>query len=129
FARIGDLHSHKVQKAGFMVLKSPDIPSILVETAFISNPKEERRLKSSKYQMKMAQAIKKGIMSYAKNHSVALNASLVTDESAHRISRGETLLGIALQYGITLDQLKRANTISRSNNIRVGQVLSIPVGI
>ncbi|GFO75437.1 N-acetylmuramoyl-L-alanine amidase [Bathymodiolus platifrons methanotrophic gill symbiont] len=129
FARIGDLHSHKVQKAGFMVLKSPDIPSILVETAFISNPKEERRLKSSKYQMKMAQAIKKGIMSYAKNHSVALNASLVTDESAHRISKGETLLGIALQYGITLDQLKRANTISRSNNIRVGQVLSIPVGI
>jgi len=111
FGHIGDLHSHKVQKAGFMVLKSPDIPSILVETAFISNPKEERRLKSSKYQYKMAQAIKKGIMSYANKHAVALNA------------------GIALQYGVTLDQLKQANTISKGNNIRIGQVLSIPVGI
>ena len=129
FGRIGDLHSHKVQKAGFMVLKSPDIPSILVETAFISNPKEERRLKSSKYQLKMAQAIKKGIMSYARNHSVALNASAVADVSAHKISRGETLLGIALKYGLTLNQIKQANKISKGNNIRVGQVLSIPVGI
>ena len=129
FGRIGDLHSHKVQKAGFMVLKSPDIPSILVETAFISNPKEERRLKSRKYQLKMAQAIKKGIMSYAKNHSVALNASSVTDVSAHKISKGETLLGIALKYGLTLNQIKQANKISKGNNIRVGQVLSIPVGI
>lgn len=130
FARIGDLHSHKVQKAGFMVLKSPDIPSILVETAFISNPKEERRLKSSKYQLKMAQAIKKGIMSYAEKHSLALNGSpAFADVSAHKISKGETLLGIALKYGITLDQIKQANTISKSNKIRVGQVLSIPVGI
>lgn len=129
FGRIGDLHSHKVQKAGFMVLKSPDIPSILVETAFISNPKEERRLKSSKYQLKMAQAIKKGIMSYAGKRSVALNTSAVADVSAHKISKGETLLGIALKYGLTLDQLKQANTISKSNNIRVGQVLSIPIGI
>ncbi|GFO72464.1 N-acetylmuramoyl-L-alanine amidase [Bathymodiolus japonicus methanotrophic gill symbiont] len=129
-ARIGDLHSHKVQKAGFMVLKSPDIPSILVETAFISNPKEERRLKSSKYQLQMANAIKKGIMSYAAKHSLALNgSSAFADVSAHKISKGETLLGIALKYGITLDQIKQANAISKSNNIRVGQVLSIPVGI
>ena len=129
FGNIGDLHSHKVQKAGFMVLKSPDIPSILVETAFISNPKEERRLKSSKYQLKMAQAIQNGIMAYAEKHSLALNTSPTTDMSVHKISKGETLLGIALQYRVTLDQLKQANTISKGNNIRVGQVLSIPVGI
>ncbi len=129
FGDIGDLHSHKVQKAGFMVLKSPDIPSILVETAFISNPKEESRLKSSKYQLKMAQAIQNGIMAYAEKHSLALNTSPTTDVSVHKISKGETLLGIALQYGVTLDQLKQANTISKGNNIRVGQVLSIPVGI
>lgn len=128
FGRIGDLHSHKVQKAGFMVLKSPDIPSILVETAFISNPKEERRLKSSKYQLKMAKAIQKGILSYAKNHSLALSASSANDGAVHEISKGETLLGIALQYGVTLDQLKKANTIAKSNNIRIGQVLSIPMG-
>ncbi|WP_428354318.1 N-acetylmuramoyl-L-alanine amidase [Methyloprofundus sp.] len=129
FRNIGDLHSHKVQKAGFMVLKSPDIPSILVETAFISNPQEERRLNSSKYQLKMAQAIKKGIMAYAGKHTVASNMAINTDNSVHQISKGETLLGIALQYGLTLDQLKKANTISKNNNIRVGQMLSIPVGI
>lgn len=129
FADIGDLHSHKVQKAGFMVLKSPDIPSILVETAFISNPQEEKRLKSSKYQLKMAKAIQKGILSYAKNHTLAATSTTVNDTAVHKISKGETLLGIALQYGVTLDQLKKANTIAESNNIRVGQVLAIPVGI
>ena len=127
FSRIGELHSKTVQKASFMVLKSPDIPSILVETAFISNPKEERRLKSAKYQLKLAKAIQKGIVSYAKKHTVALN-TIVSDMSVHKISSGETLLGIALQYGVTLDQLKRANMIAKNNKIRVGQVLSIPVG-
>lgn len=68
-------------------------------------------------------------MSYAGKRSVALNTSAVADVSAHKISKGETLLGIALKYGLTLDQLKQANTISKSNNIRVGQVLSIPIGI
>lgn len=128
FGRIGKLHSNRVQKAGFMVLKSPDIPSILVETAFISNPKEERRLKSSQYQYKMANAIHKGIVSYAKKHAIALNTMQANDSQVHKISKGETLLGIALQYGVTLDQLKRANMIVSSNKIRVGQVLSIPVG-
>lgn len=128
FGQIGELHSKTVQKAEFMVLKSPDIPSILVETAFISNPKEERRLKSAQYQLKIANAIHKGIASYAKKHMVALN-TMVSDMSSHKISRGETLLGIALQYGITLDQLKRANSVLKGNNIKAGQVLSIPVGI
>ena len=127
FGNIGDLHSHKVQKAGFMVLKSPDIPSILVETAFISNPKEERRLKSSRYQLKMAKAIQKGILSYAKNHKLALRTITDNDVAVHKISRGETLSGIALQYGVTLNQLKKENTIAKSNKIRVGQLLSIPV--
>jgi len=126
FGRIGELHSDTVQKAGFMVLKSPDIPSILVETAFISNPREERRLKSRAYQLKMAQAIQQGIVSYAKNHNVALATSV--DKPVHKISKGETLLGIALKYGVTLDQLKQANMIARTNLIKVGQVLSIPVG-
>ncbi|NOQ64932.1 MAG: AMIN domain-containing protein [Methyloprofundus sp.] len=131
FGHIGKLHSHKVQKAGFAVLKSPDIPSILVETAFISNPKEEKRLRSPKYQLKMAQAIHKGIVSYAKKHAIALRTQTQVaglESSTHKISRGETLLGIALQYGVTLDQLKRANTKAKNGHIRVGQVLSIPVG-
>ncbi len=64
FQNIGDLHYHAVQKAGFAVLKSPDIPSILVETAYISNPADELNLMSNRYQTKMAHAIFKGILNY-----------------------------------------------------------------
>ncbi|MEO8331536.1 MAG: N-acetylmuramoyl-L-alanine amidase [Gallionella sp.] len=61
---ISDLHRGRVEQAGFAVLKSPDIPSILVETAFISNPSEERRLNDEGYQMKLANAILGGIKRY-----------------------------------------------------------------
>lgn len=62
--KINRLHKDKVERAGFAVLKAPDIPSILVETAFISNPEEERLLRSPKHQEKIAQAILGGITEY-----------------------------------------------------------------
>ena len=69
---INQLHNGSVEQAGFAVLKSPDIPSILVETAFISNPEEERRLTDDAYQDKMAAAILGGIKRYfAKNPPLA----------------------------------------------------------
>ncbi len=61
---VNSLHKNGVEQAGFAVLKAPDVPSILVETAFISNPEEERRLNDEGYQEKMAQAIFKGIRKY-----------------------------------------------------------------
>jgi N-acetylmuramoyl-L-alanine amidase len=64
FQNIGELHYNSVQKAEFAVLKSPDIPSILVETAYISNPSDEQNLTSTRYQTKMANAIFKGILRY-----------------------------------------------------------------
>ena len=76
---INDLHSGHVEQAGFAVLKSPDIPSILVETAFISNPSEERRLNDENYQTKLAQAILNGINRYfsqnpaLSRHNIAQN--------------------------------------------------------
>lgn len=69
FGKVSPLHKDSVQKAGFIVLKSPDIPSILVETAFISNPAEERNLLSEHYQDKMAEAISKGVLNYLKQTS------------------------------------------------------------
>lgn len=63
---IGRLHSKTVEQAGFAVLKSPDIPSILVETAYISNPTEEKLLNSSGHQTRIAQAITKGVVNYLK---------------------------------------------------------------
>jgi N-acetylmuramoyl-L-alanine amidase len=67
FERIGELHYGSVQKAGFLVLKSPDVPSILVETAFISNPSEELKLVNNAHQSKIALAIFNGIHSYFSN--------------------------------------------------------------
>lgn len=65
---IGKVHKTRVERAGFAVLKSPDIPSMLVETAFISNPSEEQRLKSSSYQDKIATSIARGIEAYFAEH-------------------------------------------------------------
>ena len=62
--KINNLHKDKVERAGFAVLKAPDIPSILIETAFISNPEEERLLRSPKHQEKSARAILGGITEY-----------------------------------------------------------------
>ena len=64
------LHKPKVEQAAFAVLRSPDIPSILVETAFISNPQEELQLKDRAYQEKMADAILRGIQAYLRNSPV-----------------------------------------------------------
>jgi N-acetylmuramoyl-L-alanine amidase len=65
---INTLHKRQVEQAGFAVLKAPDIPSILIETAFISNPDEERRLKDDGYQNQIAQAIVDGLLAYLENN-------------------------------------------------------------
>ncbi|WP_334165914.1 N-acetylmuramoyl-L-alanine amidase, partial [Tepidimonas sp.] len=62
--RVGDLHKPRVEQAGFAVLRAPDIPSVLVETAFISNPEEERRLREPDFQARMAEALERGIRRY-----------------------------------------------------------------
>jgi len=69
--KVGKLNKRQVQQAGFAVLKAPDMPSILIETAFISNPREERRLKSAKHQQKIAKAIFSGIKSHVKDHLIS----------------------------------------------------------
>lgn len=66
---VNRLHKHSVQQAAFVVLKSPDIPSILVETAFISNPNEERRLKTAQHQQQLAEAIRDGVVDYFKRQA------------------------------------------------------------
>ena len=66
--KINTLHRRQVEQAGFLVLKAPGIPSILVETAFISNPQEERKLKTASYQQKVADAILKGIKDQVKKN-------------------------------------------------------------
>ncbi|MFN6998358.1 MAG: N-acetylmuramoyl-L-alanine amidase, partial [Aquincola tertiaricarbonis] len=75
--RVGKLHKPRVEQAGFAVLKAPDIPSILVETAFISNPEEEDKLRSAEYQRQLVRALATGIQRYfAKNPPLARNRQL-----------------------------------------------------
>ena len=79
-AEIGDinhLHKNEVEQAGFAVLKSPDIPSILVETAFISNPDEEKKLRDTAYQDKMAEAMLAGIKRYFANNPPLARSKMV----------------------------------------------------
>ncbi len=123
---IGNLLHKRVEQAGFAVLKSPDIPSVLVETAFISNPQEEQRLRTHAHQQKLAVAILKGIRRYLKDHAQS-DMLLASSGSAgrHVIRRGETLSAIANYYQVGVGELRRANAL-KSDKIRVGQVLKIP---
>jgi len=124
------LHKKEVQQAGFLVLKSPDIPSILIETAYISNPTEEQNLRSKAHQRKLATAIVKGLKRYFRQspHAGTLLASLnSTAAKRHIISRGETLSLIASRYQVSLKSLRASNRLA-SDRIRVGQVLVIPRG-
>lgn len=126
---LGKTHKRKVQQAGFVVLKSPDIPSMLVETAFISNPDEERRLRSPKHQKQIAKALSKGIVEYFKFQPppgtwLAANQARKRPRS-HVISPGDTLSGISQQYQVSVRKLRNINEL-KSDTIRIGQVLQIP---
>jgi len=130
FKSIGDLHKNNVQKAGFMVLKSPDIPSILIETAFISNPKEERKLKSRGHQKKIASAIFSGVVGYFESYAPAGTYFASVSSEAykrHTILRGETLSGIASHYGVSMRSIKSANAMA-TNKLQTGQIIEIPKG-
>lgn len=120
--RLGKVHKRSVQQAGFVVLKSPDIPSILVETAFISNPGEERLLRDGKHQQKLAAAILKGIKAYFRNNPPP---GTLMAQRQHVIKRGDTLSEIAQRYDVSLKQLRVANGL-KGNSLRIGDVLKIP---
>lgn len=119
--RVGHTHKKQVESASFVVLKSPDIPSILVETAFISNPDEEKKLRSSSHQNKLALAMMSGIRNY-----FLRNPPLGTHiPQKHIVSRGDTLSTIAQRYQVKLAELKSNNGLT-NNNLKIGDVLFIP---
>lgn len=121
---VGKVSRKHVEQAGFMVLKSLDIPSVLIETAFISNPQEEKRLKSRTHQQKLAKAILQGLRRYCREHCDD-DTLLANGSSRHVIRRGETLSEIAYRYRVDIFDIREANAL-RSDVIRAGQVLLIP---
>jgi len=123
---VGKTHKNTVEYANFMVLKSPDVPSILVETAFISNPNEEKRLRDPAWQKKMAGAIAGGVKDYfylspPPGTWIAANRQPIR----HRVVSGDTLGDIANRYQVTVYRLRNANDL-KSDVIQVGSELVIP---
>ncbi|VTT29144.1 N-acetylmuramoyl-L-alanine amidase [Klebsiella pneumoniae] len=149
--RVGALHKRRPEHASLGVLRSPDIPSLLVETGFISNPSEERLLGSSAYQQKIAESIYKGLRNYFLAHPLQSipkeenrplqSAAAVEGEAnpapagteysgptqRHVVKRGETLSGIAANYGVSMTTLRAMNTLKR-DVVWVGQRLKVPAG-
>lgn len=130
--RVNRLHKTRVEQAGFMVLKSPDIPSLLIEVGFISNPDEERRLRDPVHQQGLSTAIFSGLRDHFQRNPPP--ASLLAWQRDHqrsptgdeyRIQSGDTLSSIAVRHGVPVNQLKQANDLN-GDIIRVGQVLRIP---
>ncbi len=122
------LHKTRVEQAGFAVLKSPDIPSILVETGFISNPGEARKLSTASHQKKIAVAIHRGIRDWFLAHPPS--GTLLAWQKQHGgqeyiIARGDTLSAIAHRFSVSLADLKSYNSLP-DTRIMVGQKLTIP---
>jgi N-acetylmuramoyl-L-alanine amidase len=122
---IGRVHKGSVQHAGFVVLKSPDIPSLLVETAFISNPSEESRLRSGKHQQKVARAIMGGVRRYFAANPPPGTLFAQAAPRQHIVRRGDTLSELAERYGVTMASLRRQNGL-RGDNLLIGKRLTIP---
>ncbi|MGE8496546.1 MAG: N-acetylmuramoyl-L-alanine amidase [Pseudomonas sp.] len=130
---ITPLHKRRVEQAGFMVLKSPDIPSILVETGFISNPNEARKLSTASHQQALSRAIVTGVKQFFQQnpppgtHIAWLrdNGQLPQGPREHVVTSGESLALIAQRYQVSLAALRSANSL-RSDVIKVGQTLKVP---
>ena len=121
--RVARAHKRRIERAGFLVLKSPDIPSILVETGFLTNPSDAKRLSDKTHQEKVARAILGGIIRYFDSNPP--RGTMFAAARRHTIARGETLSEIAVRYRVSVERLRAANRIDGSI-IRTGDVLRIP---
>ncbi|MEQ8954965.1 MAG: N-acetylmuramoyl-L-alanine amidase [Gammaproteobacteria bacterium] len=127
------LRRDKVQQASLQELNSPDIPSMLIETGYLSNPEEARRLSSSSFQNQLAAAIARGIMNYF--YDAPPQGSLLAYQKANGIvpgsyvvQRGDSLSEIAARFNVGQNELKSLNGLS-SDIIQIGQELRLPGGI
>lgn len=126
---VAHMHKDSVQQAGFVVLKSPDIPSILVETGFVSNPTEAKNLGSANYRKKIARSIAEGIVLAFKE--APPQGSLLAWQQQNKFSgsyvvaKGDTLSSIARRNRVSLVALRRANSL-KNDAIWIGQKLVIP---
>ncbi|MEL7399467.1 MAG: N-acetylmuramoyl-L-alanine amidase [Pseudomonadota bacterium] len=131
--KVSRLHKKQVEEAAFVVLKAPDMPALLVETGFISNPGEAKKLSGRSYQKKMARAIFDGVNNYFQTHpprgtwlAATINGETSTaGPRTYVVRRGDTLSAIAVRNRVALADIRRLNQL-KSDTVRVGQTLKIP---
>ncbi|MFC6338999.1 AMIN domain-containing protein [Pseudomonas sp. CCM 7891] len=131
--RVTPLHKQRVEQAGFMVLKSPDIPSILVETGFISNSKEASKLATRSHQQALARSISAGVGQFFQQNPppgtyvawLRDSGKIAQGPREHRVQPGDTLAMLAVRFQVSAATLRSANQL-KSDELKVGQVLTIP---
>jgi N-acetylmuramoyl-L-alanine amidase len=126
-SKVTKLHKKTPQAASLAVLTSPDIPSILVETGFISNPQEEKNLNWSQYRQRLAQSVFNGLRQHFTSSPPdgSLWAKWKQEKRTHRVRSGESLSLLAQRYNVQISTLKKANNLN-TDVVRIGQVLMIP---
>ncbi|AUZ61471.1 N-acetylmuramoyl-L-alanine amidase [Pseudomonas sp. XWY-1] len=131
--RVTSLHKQRVEQAGFMVLKSPDIPSILVETGFISNNNEAAKLASSSHQQALARSIRTGVRQYFQQNPppgtyiawLRDTGKIAAGPREHTVRPGETLAMLAVRYQVSVASLRSINSL-KTDELKVGQRLDVP---
>jgi N-acetylmuramoyl-L-alanine amidase len=123
--KVTKMHKKTPQYKSLAVLKASDIPSMLVETGFISNHAEERRLLAGSHQQKLAKAIFTGVQSFFLDHPPMGSYYAKISYKKHKVARGDSLSVLAQRYKVSVNQLKSANNLA-SNKVVIGQTLKIP---
>jgi N-acetylmuramoyl-L-alanine amidase len=131
--QVTPLHKRRVEQAGFMVLKSPDIPSILVETGFISNSSEASKLQSASHQQALARSIRTGVKQFFEQNPppgtyiawLRDSGKIARGASVHVVRAGETLAMLAVRYEVGVATLRSANDL-KSDELKIGQQITIP---
>ena len=131
--RVTSLHKQRVEQAGFMVLKSPDIPSILVETGFISNNNEAAKLATASHQQALARSIHTGVRQYFQQNPppgtyiawLRDTGKIAAGPREHTVRPGETLAMLAVRYQVSVASLRSTNSL-KTDELKVGQRLDVP---
>lgn len=118
------LQHSQVQSANFMVLKNIDMPSVLVEMGFISNPEQDRLLQYGAYQARLASSLVSGLVRF-----VEVQPEPGVVYANVRVNKGDNLAKIAQRHGTSADYLAKANNLTEKSTLKIGQVLKVPVNM